>query len=215
MPSAGEPFADRLGQFGIVKRQDAVGCLDHGDLGAEFCKGDAEFQSDVTRADNGKALRNGFGDSASVEEITEPPNGIDGSSTGTEPVAITTVSARITCVPVSVSTSTVFPSRNFAKPWTDLTLAFFKQAGNAVGQPADDAVLPGDGFRQVDCRARTARCRRRSCPRPPVRTASNSSAAWISALEGMQPMVRQVPPGFFASTMTVSMPSCPARIAQT
>ena len=46
-------------------------------------------------------------------------------------------------------------------------------------------------------------------------TRANSSAAWISALDGMQPMLRQVPPGFFASTTTVSMPSCPARIAQT
>ena len=44
---------------------------------------------------------------------------------------------------------------------------------------------------------------------------SNSSAAWISALEGMQPTLRQVPPSFFASTITVSMPSWPARIAQT
>ena len=30
---------------------------------------------------------------------------------------------------------------------------------------------------------------------------SNSSAAWISALEGMQPTLRQVPPSFFASTI--------------
>ena len=32
------------------------------------------------------------------------------------------------------------------------------------------------------------------------RTFSNSSAAWMNALEGMQPTVRQVPPGFFIST---------------
>ena len=38
-------------------------------------------------------------------------------------------------------------------------------------------------------------------------TFSNSSAAWIRAFEGMQPTLRQVPPGFFASTTTVSMPS--------
>ncbi len=43
---------------------------------------------------------------------------------------------------------------------------------------------------------------------------SYSPAAWIRALEGMQPTLRQVPPGFAASTMIVSMPSWPARIAQ-
>src|SRR5690606_37343685 len=47
------------------------------------------------------------------------------------------------------------------------------------------------------------------------RTLRYSSAAWISALEGMQPTLRQVPPGLTASTMTVSIPSCPARMAQT
>ena len=44
---------------------------------------------------------------------------------------------------------------------------------------------------------------------------ANSSAAWIRALDGMQPTFRQVPPGFTASTMTVSRPSWPARMAQT
>ena len=44
---------------------------------------------------------------------------------------------------------------------------------------------------------------------------ANSSAAWISALEGMQPTLRQVPPGLAISTITVSMPSWPARMAQT
>jgi class 3 adenylate cyclase len=44
---------------------------------------------------------------------------------------------------------------------------------------------------------------------------SNSSAAWIRALEGMQPTLRQVPPSCFPSTTTVSMPSWPARMAQT
>ncbi|MDT4830594.1 hypothetical protein FQZ97_640640 [compost metagenome] len=42
-----------------------------------------------------------------------------------------------------------------------------------------------------------------------------SSAAWISALDGMQPMFRQVPPRAAPSTSTVRMPSCPARMAAT
>jgi len=45
---------------------------------------------------------------------------------------------------------------------------------------------------------------------------SNSSEACSSALEGMQPMLRQVPPkvGHFSTTATF-MPSCAARIAAT
>jgi hypothetical protein len=43
----------------------------------------------------------------------------------------------------------------------------------------------------------------------------NSSAAWISAFEGMQPMLRQVPPRRSPSTSTVAMPSWPARMAAT
>ena len=45
--------------------------------------------------------------------------------------------------------------------------------------------------------------------------AAYSSAAWMMALDGMQPTLRQVPPALFISTIIVSMPSCPARIAQT
>ena len=44
---------------------------------------------------------------------------------------------------------------------------------------------------------------------------SNSSAAWISAFDGMQPTLRQVPPRRSPSTSTVGMPSWPARIAAT
>ncbi|MCY1413236.1 hypothetical protein D9M71_286630 [compost metagenome] len=43
----------------------------------------------------------------------------------------------------------------------------------------------------------------------------NCSATWISALDGMQPMFRQVPPSAWPSTSTVGMPSCPARMAAT
>ena len=42
-----------------------------------------------------------------------------------------------------------------------------------------------------------------------------ASAAWISAFEGIQPTLRQVPPTRSASTRIVSRPSWPARIAAT
>ena len=47
------------------------------------------------------------------------------------------------------------------------------------------------------------------------RTRSYASAAWIKALDGMQPMFRQVPPGAMPSTSMVATPSCAARIAAT
>ena len=51
----------------------------------------------------------------------------------------------------------------------------------------------------------------KECP-----SSANSSVACSSALDGMQPMLRQVPPkvGSFSTTATF-MPSCAARIAQT
>ena len=123
-----------------------------------------------------------------------PPNGRNGSSTGAEPVAMTTVSARITCVPVSVSTSTVLPSRNLAQPWTILTLAFFSRpATPLVSRPTmpsfQATVLPRSSV--------GAATEMPSGLLPPAicDAFSNSSAAWISALEGMQPTLRQVPPG--------------------
>jgi hypothetical protein len=146
--------------------------------------------------------------------MTRPPNGRNGSSTGAEPVAMTIISARMTCSPISVATSTVLPSRNRAWPSTILTLAFFSSpATPLVSRPTmpsfqatvfarsisgDETEMPIGALPAAKCIA-----------------FSNSSAAWISALDGMQPILRQVPPGFFASTMTVSSPSWPARMAHT
>ena len=76
----------------------------------------------------------------------------------------------------------------------DLDLALLQQAGDAAGQPADDAVLPGDRLREVELGRADARCRAGSSPAAMCATLSNSSAAWISALEGMQPTLRQTPP---------------------
>jgi len=52
-------------------------------------------------------------------------------------------------------------------------------------------------------------------PAAAVFNTSNSSATWIIALEGMQPTFRHVPPSRPCSTITVSTPSWPARMAQT
>ena len=44
---------------------------------------------------------------------------------------------------------------------------------------------------------------------------SNLSAAWIIALLGIQPLIKQVPPALSPSTITVSKPSWALRIAAT
>ena len=121
--------------------------------------------------------------SASVDEITLPPKGRNGSSTGAEPVAITICSARITCRPVSVSTSTVLPSRKRAQPVHDLDPRPLQQPGDAAVEAADDAVLPGDrlardrasGLRGRDAERAVAgrqRARPSRTPRP------HGSAPW-------------------------------------
>ena len=145
--------------------------------------------------------------------MTGPPKGSDGSSTGSEPVAITTVSARMTCVPVSVSTSTVLPSRNVARPWTILTLALLQQAEHAAVQPADDAVLPGDRLGEIELGRLDADAER-----------AFRAGHMTDLLEFLGRMDQRLgrdaadveagAAGLAASTMTVSTPSCPARMAQ-
>ncbi len=51
------------------------------------------------------------------------------------------------------------------------------------------------------------------CSRPFA--AANSSAAWMTAFDGMQPTFRHVPPISARSTITTLSPSCAARSAQT
>src|ERR1019366_2860943 len=151
---------------------------------------------------------------ASVDEITLSPNGRNCSSMALEPVAITTCSARMTCSPISVSTSTVLPSRNRAQPSTTFTPARFSSPETPLfSRP----TMPS--FQSIVF-ARSSSGRLTEMPSglapDPIRAIfSNCSAAWISALDGMQPILRPGPPSFFASTSTVSTPSCPARIAQT
>jgi hypothetical protein len=75
----------------------------------------------------------------------------------------------------------------------DLDPGLLAAARHAAVQTAHDAVLPGDGLGQIELGAST------EMPSGLLAAAmcagfSNSSAAWISALEGMQPTLRQVPP---------------------
>ncbi len=127
---------------------------------------------------------------------------------------MTICSARTTCRPVSVSTSTVRPSRKRALPATSLTPArFMSPETPLVSRPTMSSFQAM--VRASSIAGRAAVMPSGLAPAAIAVRRWNSSAAWISALDGMQPMVRQVPPGRARSTTTVSRPSWPARIAAT
>ena len=119
-------------ELGIVLGQNARHRLDHRHLRAELREGGPELQTDIAGTDDTSRSGRWVSASASADDITAPPKGRDGNSTATEPVAITTVSARMTCRPVSVWTSTVLPSRNRAHPAIDLTPARFSRPETPV-----------------------------------------------------------------------------------
>ena len=99
MPSSPQALRHRPRQLGVVLRQDARLRFDDGHLGAQLGEGDAELQPDIAAADDGQLARHLASAPAPRSRRSRgPPNGRDGSSTGAEPVAMTTASARITCV---------------------------------------------------------------------------------------------------------------------
>src|SRR5665213_1467506 len=56
-PVAVEPAPHRPRQLRVVAWQDAVGHLDHGDLGAELAEGDAQLQTDIAGPNDSEMLR--------------------------------------------------------------------------------------------------------------------------------------------------------------
>ena len=78
--------------------------LDQRHLGAELAIGDAELEPDVAaRRPPAAGRARSRTTSASVEETMRPPKGSEGRGTASEPVAMTTCSAVMTCWPVSLS----------------------------------------------------------------------------------------------------------------
>ena len=71
----GQTPRDRRGQLGVVERQHAVERLDDRHLDAELGEGHAELQADIAGADTASVSGSARSASASVEEITSPPNG--------------------------------------------------------------------------------------------------------------------------------------------
>src|SRR5690554_345059 len=146
--------------------------------------------------------------------MTGPPKGMKGKATGSEPVASKRCSQAIRCVlPPARATSTVLPSTICACAWTSCTPFFLSKAAT----PPVSFLTMSSFHPTVVARLMAGDCALMPSGEPAAYCASlwNSSAAWIRALDGMQPMFRQVPPTSAASTSTVGTPNCPARIAAT
>ena len=174
---------------------------------AELAEGDAEFEADIARADDDQlsaAARRAT--SASVDEITLPPNGRNGNSTGTEPLARMTCSAVMVTSPSLVFDRAGLAVGEFRPALHHAHLRALQQRRDAAVELVDDAFLPGT----VSAKFESGRRCRAKCRDSDFRAArvivSNSPATWIMAFDGMQPRMRQVPPSRSASTSVVSRP---------
>ncbi len=135
------------------------------------------------------------------------------SGATSEPVAMTMLLVSSVCVlPSSALTSTLPGAAMRPMPRTVSTLFFLSRKATPLTLPATPSSL---SFIIVG-RSRVGvptpmPMRAKECP-----ASSNISEACSSALDGMQPMLRQVPPkvAFFSTTAVLS-PSCAARIAHT
>ena len=123
--------------------------------------------------------------SAPVESTIRGSSGRSGSATACEPTAMIACS-KATSVP---STSSVFAPVNFAVPCTTSTLRVLAMPAEAVGELLHGAVLERAHAVEVDLGLAEGD------PRAGASSASAStSARCSSALEGMQPTLRQTPP---------------------
>ena len=140
-----------------------------------------------------------------------------GTLRGDEPVAtmISLVAVSV-CLPPSWSvTSTPLPPVSRAVPLIQSILFFLNSISMPPVRPGDDLVLARVHGGHVD--ADTA------APSTPVSPHSFAACAIFSAcacsssaLVGMQPQIRQVPPSAFCFSTTATLrPSCAARIAAT
>ena len=136
------------------------------------------------------------------EVITRTPStSMPGMARGTEPGA----DDRRPC-PRSVwpSTATAPSAVSVPKPVDDGDLAPLEQAGQAAVQLVDDAGLAL--VRRGPVRLGRRRASLTPCS-PACETVRNTSAACSSALAGMQPRCRQVPPTFSFSTIATVSPA--------
>ncbi len=137
-----------------------------------------------------------------------------GRAVATEPAARITVSALMVTGPSLVSTWQVLASLKVPQPAMTRVLARFS---NAVTPPFSLSTTVSFQATVWPMSSLGAALSEMPSFEPCAASAmpSNFDATWISAFDGMQPRIRQVPPSRSASTNTVSIPSWPARIAAT
>ncbi len=137
--------------------------------------------------------------------MMRPPISRPGSDLGYEPVARTTLRPRTARPPTStVERSTRRPSPSTISIWWALARPCSPLYRRAM-TPSLYALTPDMSTdSKVDFTPK----------RSPSRAVSATSAAWSSALVGMQPTCRQVPPSLCFSTRATRRPSSAARNAQ-
>ena len=121
-------------------------------FGAELGEGGAELEPDIAGADDRQALA---ARSAATAPRSRRSPGRRRAARAAPPAPSRSRARRArrgwSAAPVSVSTRQVLPSSISPRPCTILTLCLLQQRGDAAGQAADDAVLPGDGCARSRC----------------------------------------------------------------
>ncbi len=136
---------------------------------------------------------------------------VPGTSRVVAPVAMIRLSQVTSSEPPSSrSTLSVLPSLNVPQPWISVILFFFIRKWTPLTMESDTSRLRAwVGAKSID-----------ASPVIPKRSFSwlrmcDSSALRSSALDGMQPTLRQTPPQYCFSTTATLLPSWAARMAAT
>ena len=193
---------------GLVLGGDEPGQrLDDGHLGAERAEHGGELDADDAAAEHDDARR----DEVERERLLAGHDPAADLETGqrlgvASPVARTTLRPRTWRPP----TSTVRAVDQAPGALDELDLVGLDQPLQALVEPGDHAVLVGVDAGHVD--RLEGRLARRTVS--PSRAVSATSAACSSALVGMHPTCRQVPPSLSFSTSATDSPSSAARNAQ-
>jgi hypothetical protein len=207
-----EQPGERAHDVVIEGRGDLRQEFDDRDVAAEAGPDRAELEADraappTTTSDAWAAVE---GDGLVARDDRRPSNLRPGSSTGAEPVAMTKFSAVRRSVPEAAATETRVRRGERGLARRTATFRAFARAGDAADQLCHDRVLALHERGQVDRDAATLIPWAAAC----VRANTSCSDEWRSALLGMQPTFRQVPPSVARlSTSATLRPSCAARNA--
>ena len=165
------------------------------DLGAEAAPDGAELQPDHAGSHHHELLRNRLTGSARPSDDTTTVSSTSiplAAAPPPIPVAMTiALVASVWLDPSSALTSTCPEARDAAGAAERVDLVLLEQEGDTLDVAVHAFVLEGHHLPQVELGRVRFRSRARQNGRAPPRTAPRHGA---SALDGMQPMFRQVPP---------------------